>query len=422
MPMQAIKREYVREAAPAQLCNLDRLFAALDAHGLDGIVAFYAANQYYLSSFGRHHSIPEEMGMFPVIISRHDRDHPILCMADMDIRRTAVQPTWIRDIRPFVTLLPQDVRAEASELSRFVPDQILRDASWSVHDRVTYYPNLIAAVHSALRDLRLTSGKVGFDNLALGQMLLAGFPHAQALPAENLLRSVRSVKMPVEIDILRTATRINESALERAVRQWTPGSTWHDLIYAYQVHVLALGGAPNLPDSVAMANPPGHDPTFHADPEVLDHELIEGMNVMFDCHGKYNGYCWDGGKTWVIGGEPRPETKRNWAATVAAMTAINETLRPGRKISDLVEAGRRAYRQSGVSDNGVLIYFHGLGLDHIDQDLSLGTGDWIVQKDQMISTHIHFPGDASRRLFVEDVVFVRDDGVERFFSWNDELL
>jgi hypothetical protein len=45
-----------------------------------------------------------------------------------------------------------------------------------------------------------------------------------------------------------------------------------------------------------------------------------------------------------------------------------------------------------------------------------------VQKDQMISTHIHFPGDAARRLFAEDIAFVRDDGVERSFSWNEELL
>jgi Xaa-Pro dipeptidase len=422
MPIQAINREYKRQAAPAQLCNLDRLFAALEADGLDGIVALYATNQYYLSSFSPHHSIPEEMGMFPVVISRHDRDHPILCMTDLDLRRTAVQPTWIRDIRPYAVILPQGVRAETSELRRFVPEAILRASDWTAADRGTYYPNFSAAVQGAMHDLGLTRGKVGFDNLALGQVLIAGFPLAQACPADNLLRSVRSIKTPAEIDLLRTATRMNQTALERAVRQWTPGATWHDVIYAYQLHVLALGGLPNLPDTVAHGNPPGHDHTFHADPEVVDHELTEGMNVMFDCHGKYNGYCWDGGKTWIVGGEPQRETKRNWAATMAAMTAINETLRPGCKISELVEAGRRAYRQSGVNDDGVLIYFHGLGLDHVDQDLSLSAADWTVQKDQMISTHIHFPGDAARRLFAEDIAFVRDDGVERFFSWNDELL
>ncbi len=411
-----IRREYTRTAAPMQLCNLERLFAQLDVAKLDGLVAMFAANQYYLSSFGRHHSIPEEMGMFPVIISRHQPDHPILCMADVDVRRLATQPTWIKDVRPYATVLPHDVAG------RFVPDSVLSGTDWSAPESTAYCSNLAAAVQGAIRDLGLHSGKIGFDNLALGQTLIAGFPGAAALPADNLLRSVRSSKTEPELALLRRATWINQTALERAIRQWAPGFTWHDMMLAYQVQILALGGAPNLPDSFAIASAPGSDSTFHADPEVLDHELTEGMAIMFDAHGKYNGYCWDGGKTWIVGGQPRQEIKHTWAATIAASDAINHALRPGRKISELVDAGRRAYRQSGVSDNGVLIYFHGLGLDHIDQDLSLGTGDWTVQNDQMISTHIHFPGDAGQRLFLEDIAFVRNDGVERLFTWNEQLL
>src|SRR5260370_13854839 len=113
-----IRREYTRTAAPMQLCNLERLFAQLDVAKLDGLVAMFAANQYYLSSFGRHHSIPEEMGMFPVIISRHQPDRPILCMADVDVRRLATQPTWIKDVRPYATVLPHDVAVSGGGVAR----------------------------------------------------------------------------------------------------------------------------------------------------------------------------------------------------------------------------------------------------------------------------------------------------------------
>jgi Xaa-Pro dipeptidase len=422
MGVRNIKREFVRKPAPAQLCNLDRLVAHLEASGLDGLVALFATNQYYLSSFGRHHSIPEEMGMFPVVLSRHDPDHPILCMADVDVRRLATQPTWIKEVRPYATVLPHDVAVRGPELRRFVPQDVLSRTGWDAPESKAYRPNLAVAIKGAIRDLGLHTGKIGFDNLALGLALIDEFPDAQALPADNLLRAVRSAKTDPELKLLRQATQIHQTALERTVRQWTPGLSWHDVMLAYQVHVLALGGEPNLPDCFAIANAPGGDPAFHADPEVVDYELTEGMAVMFDAHGKYNGYCWDGGKTWIVGGQTPSEVKRTWAATMAASDAINEALRPGRRISELVEAGRRAYRQSGVSDSGVLIYFHGLGLDHIDQDLSLGTGDWIVQRHKMISTHIHFPGDETQRLFMEDIAFVRDDGVERFFTWDDRLL
>jgi hypothetical protein len=47
--------------------------------------------------------------------------------------------------------------------------------------------------------------------------------------------------------------------------------------------VLALGGLPDLPDAFGDRNPRSHDHAFDADPEVADHELTEGMNVMIDC-------------------------------------------------------------------------------------------------------------------------------------------
>lgn len=53
------------------------------------------------------------------------------------------------------------------------------------------------------------------------------------------------------------------------------------MIYACQ-GVLALGGLPDLPDTFADRNPRGHVHAFDADSEVVDHELTEGMNVMFD--------------------------------------------------------------------------------------------------------------------------------------------
>ena len=40
---------FVREPLPKRLCNLDRLLHALEARGLDGIVATAPLNVFYLS-------------------------------------------------------------------------------------------------------------------------------------------------------------------------------------------------------------------------------------------------------------------------------------------------------------------------------------------------------------------------------------
>ncbi|WP_308340304.1 aldehyde dehydrogenase family protein [Variovorax sp. ZS18.2.2] len=412
-----------RMPAPARLCNLDRLIARMKQAGLDGIVAMYATNQYYLSSYGRHHTIPEEIGMFPVVIARHAPEHPILLMPDIDVMRLSLQPTWIQDVRPYATVLPLDVAPRARELRRFVPHHLLEGNELKGAVAGRYAGGMAEALTGALRDLGLSGGKVGFDNLGVGMGLVSALPSLQPLPAENHLRYVRQQKTGAELDLLRQATRINQTAQLRAIRQWAPGMTFRELVFAFQVEALALGGNPNLPDTMALSNTPGADWATYSDPELTDHELVRGQHVIFDCHGNYNGYCWDGGKTWVIDADPSPTARRNWAATVASLAEINRAARPGARTGELAEIGHRIFRKHGLNDDGVLIYFHGLGLDHVDMDLSAHPrGDWPLERDSMLTTHIYCPGASDERVFIEDIVHVRDNGIERLFTWDDELL
>lgn len=68
---------------------------------------------------------------------------------------------------------------------------------------------------------------------------------------------------------------------------------------------------------------------------------------MFDCHGTLDLYCWDGGKTWVVGGEPAGGAKRFAKATVQAGEALLGAMRPGVRISELQARARDVYRKEG---------------------------------------------------------------------------
>lgn len=421
MGSMAINRQFERKAAPEQLCNIPRLIEVMEERNVDGVVALLAANQYYMSSFSKHSSLPETLGALPVVFSRHQPDHPIFIMAEGDLRRLSVQPTWIKDIRPFASsTLPFHRNADFAELDRFVPEDMLDNDSWGSRGRGIYYSKMGEALGSALADLGLTDKVVAFDNLETGTKIAAGFPKLTAVGGESLFRHVRAQKTPQEVDLLKKATWINQTALERAVGDWDKGMSWHDLLFHYQVHALSLGGAPNLPDTNAPGNESGI--TFSADMEVADFELLEGSNIMFDLHGRYNGYCWDGGKSWVVGGSPRQDTRKNWEATVAVTQEMANASRTGAKISDLSALGFDTFRKLGYNEKGVIIFFHGLGLDHIDQDLSHGNKDWALQRDMVYSIHVAFPGDENERLFLEEILLVKDDSAERIFSWDDALL
>lgn len=415
------QRQFERQPAPEKLCNIPRLVEVMEERGVDGIVALFGTNQYYMSSFSKHSSLPETTGSLPVIFSRHDPEHPILVMSESELMRLQVQPTWIKDIRPFASSnLPFHREANFEELARFAGQEVLENSTWGRQGAATYYSNMGQAIVAGLRDLGLTRGRVAFDNYEMGVLFASAIPELEAVPGENLFRHVRARKTDVEIELLRKASWINQTSLEGAVRNWQKGMSWHDLIFEYQINALTHGGSPNLPDTNAPDN--GLSPYFHADLEVEDFELREGMNIMFDLHGRYNGYCWDGGKSWTVGGNPNPVTEKNWEATVAATREMANASRTGTKISELSRIGFETFAKFGHDEKGLIIFFHSLGLDHIDQDLSHGMKDWALQRDMVYSIHIAFPGDENQRLFIEDILHVKDDCSDRIFTWDDQLL
>ena len=59
-------------------------------------------------------------------------------------------------------------------------------------------------------------------------------------------------------------------------------------------------------------------PTIMLSTGFEDSEVEPGTHVMFDCHGTIDLYCWDGGKTWVVDGEPEGDAKR-WAKATTAV-------------------------------------------------------------------------------------------------------
>ena len=88
-----------RNPLPKQFCNIGRLWEALEARGLDGIVATTPLNVFYLSGFNGIAHNSDEPRPYAVILSRHVPDHPIMVVADYYVSSLMVQPSWIEDIR-----------------------------------------------------------------------------------------------------------------------------------------------------------------------------------------------------------------------------------------------------------------------------------------------------------------------------------
>src|SRR5207249_4631320 len=108
-------------------------------------------------------------------------------------------------------------------------------------------------------------------------------------------------------------------------------------------------------------------------------------------------------------------------ATAAAMAEVQNAMRPGAKISQLQAAGRQALRRAGIAnaDDGY-IFFHGLGLEHIDMEITGSRQDCGLEDGMVVSAHLQLPGDDRTRNWLEEIFLVTRDGGEPFFSWSHE--
>jgi Xaa-Pro dipeptidase len=411
---------FVRAPLPRRFCNLDRLIHAMKARGLDGIVATALWNVFYLTGFNGIAHKSDEPRPYAVILARHVPEHPIMVLADYYLATFLKQPTWVEDLRPFrAVMMPLDLPAKRSDIDRFIPRN--GSAPWIANARTTYAFDMASAVRGALTDLKLDNGRVGFDDMGFGFRLeVEGLEVADGY---DPLMFARAVKTPTELRLLERATALNEAAIRATMASWDKGATWRDLNRSYGRAVTELGGFVRDPGGMVWGHPRGADPVLTLATGLEDDVVEPGTHVMFDCHGTIDLYCWDGGKTWVVEGEPEGAAKRFADATATVAQTLLSAMRPGVRISELQAKGRDIYRREGVPDPAAaVIFFHGLGLSHMDIEQRSAdgkpNGDWVLEDGMVVPVHLLYPGGEHERFWLEEVVAIGSDGGRPLFSWG----
>ena len=72
--------------------------------------------------------------------------------------------------------------------------------------------------------------------------------------------------------------------------------------------------------------------------------------------------------------------------------------------------------------DAVLIFFHGLGLSHMDLEQLTSEGkpnvDWRLDDNMVVPLHILYPRDEHHRIWLEEVIRVTSDRGEALFDWG----
>jgi len=202
-------------AAPKR-SRIERLKKAMEAEGLDAIIAFKQEHTFFLSGFN------------PIIYS-----HPVIVILPLD-----GEPI----------LLVHALRDDHGRSESFIRDIRLYGA-WST--KVTMGPSWADALKALLGERNLITGRLGIEEDAMPvaryRMLQALLPDARLADCSAIFDKVRIVKDDDEIAMVRVAAKLGDIGMDAAVDALASGGSERDICLA-SMAAMNAHWSKNLPD------------------------------------------------------------------------------------------------------------------------------------------------------------------------------
>ena len=223
--------------------------------------------------------------------------------------------------------------------------------------------------------------------------------------ATDVLRTLRMLKDPAEVDALRKAGAAIDRVHARVPEFLAPGRTEADVAADIAEAIVAEGHS-EVAFIIVGSGPHGADPHH----ECSDRELRAGDIVVVDIGGPYDpGYNSDSTRTYSLG-EPDPEVARRYAVLQRAQRVAVDAVRPGVTAEQVDAAARDVLAAEGLAEAFVHRTGHGIGLSVHEEPYIVAGNSLPLQEGMAFSVEpgIYFPGQWGAR--IEDIVIVTADG------------
>lgn len=231
------------------------------------------------------------------------------------------------------------------------------------------------------------------------------FEGVELVPASGWVEELRLVKTPEEILCIQKAQDIADDAFALLTNSIHIGSREIDLALEFEFTMRRMGSDGLAFPIIAVAGERSSLP--HGVP--IGAEVRDGDFVTFDFGARYEGYCSDETRTFVVG-HLDAKHKEIYDIVLEAQLAGLDAVKPGVKGMDVDGAGRKVIDKAGYGQ-----YFghgigHGVGLN-VHEGPRAGRKSEDVLKPGMIVTvepGIYIPGFGGCR--IEDLVLVTETG------------
>ena len=265
------------------------------------------------------------------------------------------------------------------------------------------------ALLAVLRSRGLADARIGLETEDLPAETLTsireGLPQASLKNCTNLIRLLRAVKTPDEIERQERAATISEEAAIESAKLAAPGRRIKDLVECYRTRTAALGADFDHfaygPRGLGMAT-------------ELDYVLAAGDFMFMDFGCIFRRCVSDGGGTLVLGELP-PDLRTIYDGLYSSTEAAAQAMRPGAKSSAVREIMKNEVDARGI--NAPNPHGHGLGLEVRDYPMIM-PDNGLRLRDECIDVPSDLPLEEGMVVNLEVNIFMANLGslhVERTF-------
>ena len=263
-------------------------------------------------------------------------------------------------------------------------------------------------INDAIADFGVTC--LGFEEAYLTVAEFRGYEqnlHAKLLPMNDAISSFRAVKEEWELELMRKAQKIADTAFAEVLTKIKAGMTEKQL-QAELIYCLLKNGADGLSfDPIVVSGPNTSLPHGVAGDRVI----TEGDFITMDFGVLYKGYCSDMTRTVALGFATE-EMKKVYETVLQAQLAGLAVTKAGVTGKQIDAAARKVIADAGYGDYFGHGYGHCLGLEVHEAPGVNPSGNTVMEPGMIASAEpgIYLPGKFGVR--IEDVVIFTEGGYE----------
>lgn len=240
--------------------------------------------------------------------------------------------------------------------------------------------------------------------------------------ASELITKLRAVKSTQEIDYVRKAGQLADAAWDAAVDVAAPGVDEGEVLAALQAAIFKGGGDFPANDAVIGSGREALLCRYHTGRRVLDTQ----DQLTLEWAGAYRMYHAAMMRTMCFGTPPQRQLDL-YDASLEALEAVHEAIRPGNTFGDGFQAHVDVLDRRGLADCRLKACGYSLGTTYapnwMDWPMLYERNPVVFEPGMVVFTHmIIFDSDAGLAMTLGETVLVNETGNERLSSASRDLV